>query len=513
MIQTERIIKLNEKNILEGYYILYWMQASVRSEYNHALEYAIELANKVKKPLFVFFGITENFPEANLRHYYFLLEGLAEAETGLKKRKIKLICRFCDPSKEVISLSNKACAVVCDRGYLRVQKQWRKHAAENIKCAVYQVESEAIVPVNEASDKEEFAARTLRPKITKKLEKYLIAPPVNKVDISSLGLNIEADRPDIDNSGTRSSAAVKGSGVSRVRGLEAISEIGGKNLSGHNNGIIDLSDIGALITKMSSIDRSVFRSPYFKGGEAAALAATEDFIDNRLDTYDTMRNDPALNHLSHLSPYLHFGHISPLKIAMAIKNSKAPAEAKEKFLEELIVRRELSFNFCEYNHRYDSHGSLPDWAVQTLDNGAKDKRPYIYETADLEYARTHDHCWNAAQLQMIVSGKMHNYMRMYWGKKIIEWTPDFRTAYKTALYLNNKYNLDGRDPNSFAGVAWCFGKHDRPWTRRPIFGSIRYMNEAGLKRKFDMEAYIESIAKMCVDNDYELDSLTHLMEK
>ena len=485
MIQTERVIKLNDNSILEGDYILYWMQASVRSEYNHALEYAIELANKVKKPLFVFFGVTEDFPEANLRHYYFLLEGLAEAEAGLKKRKVKLICRFCDPSKEVISLSNKACAVVCDRGYLRVQKQWRKHAAENIKCAVYQVESEAIVPVNEASDKEEFAARTLRPKITKKLEKYIIAPPVNKVDISSIGLDIIAYF-----------ATGKGD----------------KNLSSHNNGVIDLSDTGAIITKMSSIDRSVFRSPYFKGGEAAALAAMEDFIDNRLDTYDTMRNDPSLNHLSHLSPYLHFGHISPLKIALTVKNSKAPAEAKEKFLEELIVRRELSFNFCEFNLRYDSHGSLPDWAVQTLDNGSKDKRPYIYETADLEYARTHDHCWNAAQLQMIVSGKMHNYMRMYWGKKIIEWTPDFRTAYKTALYLNNKYNLDGRDPNSFAGVAWCFGKHDRPWTRRPIFGSIRYMNEAGLKRKFDMEAYIESIATMCADNNYELDSLTHLME-
>jgi deoxyribodipyrimidine photo-lyase len=486
MIQTERVKKLNDNSILEGDYILYWMQASVRSEYNHALEYAIELANKVKKPLFVFFGVTEDFPEANLRHYYFLLEGLAEAEAGLKKRKIKLICRFCDPSKEVISLSKKACAVVCDRGYLRVQKQWRRHAAENIKCAVYQVESEAIVPVNEASDKEEFAARTLRPKITKKLEKYLIAPPVNKVDISSIGLDIIA-------------YFATGKGC--------------KDLSSHNNAIIDLSDIGALITKMSSIDRSVFRSPYFKGGEAAALAAMEDFIETRLDTYDTMRNDPSLNHLSHLSPYLHFGHISPLKIAIAIKNSKAPAEAKEKFLEELIVRRELSFNFCEYNLRYDSHGSLPDWTVQTLDNGSKDKRPYIYETADLEYARTHDHCWNAAQLQMIVSGKMHNYMRMYWGKKIIEWTPDFRTAYKTALYLNNKYNLDGRDPNSFAGVAWCFGKHDRPWTRRPIFGSIRYMNEAGLKRKFDMEAYIESIANICSDNNYELDSLTHLMEK
>ncbi len=498
MIQSERVKKLNENNILEGYYILYWMQVSVRAEYNHALEYAIKLANEANKPLLVFFGVTKTFPEANFRHFYFLLEGLADVESALKKKNIKLLCRFCDPSDEVIKLSEKACAVIFDRGYLRIQKNWRKSAAEKIKCAIYQVESEAAAPVNEVSDKEEFAARTLRPKITKKLEKYLITLPADKVNISSLDFNINENRT--------------GKGNQKQAVLNPADKINAAE-RGASSDIIDLSDIDALIDNMNPIDNTVFKSPYYKGGCGAAKAALIDFIENRLHNYDTMRNDPSLNHLSHLSPYLHFGHISPIYIALEIKKSKTPAEAKDKFLEELIVRRELSFNFCEYNANYDSHECLPDWVIQTLNNARNDKRPYIYELSDFENARTHDHCWNAAQLEMVVSGKMHNYMRMYWGKKIIEWTRDYKEAYKIMLYLNNKYNLDGRDPNSFAGIAWCFGKHDRPWTRRPIFGSVRYMNEAGLKRKFDMEAYIQRIAKMCANNNYRLDSLTHLMEK
>lgn len=503
MIQSGRVKKLNDEPTLDGDYILYWMQASVRVEYNHALEYAMELANREKKPLIAVFGVTENFPEANLRHYRFLLEGLRCAEAGLKKRGVKLFCLLSDPAEAAVALSKKACAAVFDRGYLRTQRQWRKSAAAEMKCAVYQVESEAVVPVGEASDKEEFAARTLRPKIARLLEKYLIAPPVNKADISSAGMGV-------DSLLAETAASRGGSGRASDN---AVGPTHRRDRAHRVKGAIELDDIDAVLAAMKTIDRSVPASPYFAGGEKAALAAMEDFIENRLETYDTMRNDPSLNHLSHLSPYLHFGHISPLKIALAVKNSKAPAEAKAKFLEELIVRRELSFNFCEYNDNYDSWLALPGWAVQTLERGGKDERPYIYELPDLERARTHDHCWNAAQLQMIVSGKMHNYMRMYWGKKIIEWTPDFRTAYKTALYLNNKYNLDGRDPNSFAGVAWCFGKHDRPWTHRPVFGSVRYMNEAGLRRKFDMEAYIEGVAKMCAENGYKLDSLTHLMEK
>ncbi|HPG56267.1 MAG TPA: deoxyribodipyrimidine photo-lyase [Candidatus Wallbacteria bacterium] len=467
-MQNERIKKLNSNNPLEGDYILYWMQASVRSEYNHALEFAINLANELKKPLLAFFAIYGRYPEANLRHFHFLLEGLDDTEKLLEKRKIKLVCRICDPVNEIVKLSQKACAVVTDRGYLRIQKEWRKSAAEKVKCAFYQVESEAVVPVNEASGKEEFAARTLRPKIHKKLDKYLITLPQGKVGASSLGLKI----------------------------------------SGEYFAPADFN-----ISQLNNIDKTVFKSPRFTGGETRALETVKDFIETRLHNYDSMRNDPALNHLSHISPYLHFGQISPVHIALLIKNSDAPAAAKEKFLEELIVRRELSFNFCEYNDKYDSHESLPEWAVQTLEGRAIDKRPYIYEMDDFEKARTHDHCWNAAQLEMIVTGKMHNYMRMYWGKKIIEWTPNYKEAYKTAIYLNNKYSLDGRDPNSFAGVAWCFGKHDRPWTRRPVFGSIRYMNEAGLKRKFDMESYIQRVAKLCSDNNYELDSLTHLMEK
>ncbi len=507
MIQNERIKRLNEMPVIENEnYVLYWMQAAVRTEYNHALEYSIELANRLKKPLFVFFGVTENYPEANLRHFYFLLESIADVKTGLNKRKIGFICRLCEPADEAVKLSSKACAVVCDRGYLAHQKLWRIRAASEIKKAVFQVETDAVVPVNEVSDKEEFAARTLRPKITGLLEKFLIAPRVNKIDIAS-------DRMILPLCGGETGLKKHDNSINIKNKYKEGNQKNQNNDNGINDIIENNRGIDLIINKMKYIDRSVFKSPYFTGGENTAKTLLEEFIEIKLGSYHIARNEPKLDNLSKLSPYLHFGNISPIYAALKVKSSKSPVEAVEKFLEELIVRRELSFNFCEYNENYGSSDCLPEWSVKTLDGRSKDERPYIYSQKDFEFARTHDHCWNAAQLEMVVLGKMHNYMRMYWGKKIIEWTPDYKTAYKIILYLNNKYSLDGRDPNSFAGAAWCFGKHDRPWTVRPVFGSIRYMNEAGLKRKFDMNAYIEKIANICADNNYKLDSLTHLMEE
>jgi len=201
--------------------------------------------------------------------------------------------------------------------------------------------------------------------------------------------------------------------------------------------------------------------------------------------------------VSHMSPYLHFGQISPLYIALQARRAReAPVEAREAFLEELIVRRELSMNFVYRNPKYDRYAALPAWARRSLARHARDARPYRYGPKRLENARTHDPFWNAAQREMTITGKMHNTMRMYWGKKIIEWSASPEEAFRRALYLNNKYELDGRDPNSFAGVAWCFGKHDRPWTERPVFGYVRYMNDRGLRRKYDMDAYLRKIASL-----------------
>lgn len=255
----------------------------------------------------------------------------------------------------------------------------------------------------------------------------------------------------------------------------------------------DLTDLEKAISKLK-IDRGVKKVSTFRGGTSAAKEYLQVFLKKKLDYFAQRRNDPTEDSLSHLSPYLHFGQISPLYVALKVLETNSPG--KETFLEELIIRRELSMNFVFYNHQYDSFGGLPEWAKKALKEHQKDKKPYLYSLEELEAARTHDPYWNAAQKEMALTGKMHGYMRMYWGKKIIEWSKDPEDAFRHALYLNNKYELDGRDPNSFAGVAWCFGKHDRPWAERPIFGKVRFMNDKGLERKFEIEKYVEKIKKL-----------------
>ncbi len=443
MIQKERIRSLNQKSIKKGTYVLYWMQASQRAEYNHALEYAISKANELHQPVIVFFGMTDHFPEANERHYAFMLEGLREVKRSLEKRGIQLVILHESPEKGVMQLSKKASLVVVDRGYLRIQRAWRENVAKRIDCSFIQVESDVIVPIEETSPKEEYAAATIRSKIHKKLNHFLI--PLKQSDPT-----VDSSSMDFD--------------------------------------FFDMDDAGKAISKLR-IDRSVQKVSFFKGGTEEARKHLEVFLEGKLDRFPELRNDPTLDYLSQMSPYLHFGQISPLFIALKVKEIKSPGI--EAFLEELIIRRELSMNFVFYNGKYDSFESIPEWAKKSLRSHQKDKREYLYRLEELEQAKTHDPYWNAAQREMVVKGKMHGYMRMYWGKKIIEWSKTPEEAFCAALYLNNKYELDGRDPNGFTGVAWCFGKHDRPWGERPIFGNVRYMNDRGLKRKFDADRYVE----------------------
>jgi deoxyribodipyrimidine photo-lyase len=252
----------------------------------------------------------------------------------------------------------------------------------------------------------------------------------------------------------------------------------------------DISDVGKAISKLH-IDRTVQKVSSFQGGTQEARNHLEVFLEGKLDQFPELRNDPTLDYLSHMSPYLHFGQISPLFIALKASETKSPGT--EAFLEELIVRRELSMNFVYYNKKYDLFEAVPEWAKKTLRAHKKDKRQYTYTLEELEPAKTHDPYWNAAQKEMVIKGKMHGYMRMYWGKKIIEWSRTPEGAFRSTLYLNNKYELDGRDPNGFTGVAWCFGKHDRPWGERPIFGNVRYMNDKGLRRKFDADGYVKRV--------------------
>ena len=443
MIQKERVRLLNEKSLRKRKYVLYWMQASQRTEYNHALEFAILKANELRQPLIVFFGITDQFPEANERHYTFMLEGLKEVKDSLRKRGIQMVIRHESPEAGALRLATRASIAVVDRGYLRIQRAWREDAFKKMECPLFQVESDVIVPVEETSPKEEYAAATIRSKLKRKLDAFLVPLKEHEPIIDSLSLDFDS---------------------------------------------FDIDDLEKSTSKLR-IDRSVKRVDSFHGGTKEAKSHLEIFLDSKLDRFPELRNDPTLDDASHMSPYLHFGQISPLYIALQVSETGGPGI--EAFLEELIIRRELSMNFVFYNEKYDSFEAIPDWAKKTLKNHQKDKRSYLYSLKELEGAKTHDPYWNAAQKEMLHRGKMHGYMRMYWGKKILEWTRTPEEAFRKALYLNNKYELDGRDPNGFTGVAWCFGKHDRPWGERPIFGNVRYMNDKGLKRKFDADGYVK----------------------
>jgi deoxyribodipyrimidine photo-lyase len=454
MIQKERIGFFNRNAARNGRYILYWMQAAQRAQWNHALEFAIQTANDRGKPLLAVFVLTD-YPEANLRHYQFMLEGLAHTQKDLAKRGVLLAIQKGQPKEVIPRLARQADVVITDEGYLRIQRQWRRDVAEAVDCTMVGVVTNVIVPVPFASDKENFSAGTLRPRMHKRLSEFLVPLKQTKLKVPSF-CHSELD-PESSN--------------------------------------VDLVDIPAVL-KGLNIDRSVPPSKIYKGGPDEAKKRLKNFIAEKLDQYGSKRCDPTLDIQSHLSPYLHFGQISPLEVAMEVSKTRSPG--KEAFLEELIVRRELAFNYVWYNPKYDQYNALPNWALNTLRVHAKDKREYLYSLEQLEKAKTHDPAWNAAQMEMVITGKMHNYMRMYWGKKILEWTRSPKQAFQWALYLNNKYQLDGRNPNSFAGVAWCFGKHDRPWGEREIFGKVRYMNFAGLKRKFNVEGYVEQVKELSI---------------
>ncbi len=426
------------------------MQSSQRAKNNLALDYATLQANKLNRPLLVFFGVDHDFPEANQRHFYFMFQGLKETVHSLEEIGVKTVILDKSPELGATELAKDACMVVVDTGYLRTVKGWYRFVAEHVDCALMQVEDNVVVPVEEVSGKEEYSAATIRPKIRKKQQAFLtenkpLTPKSSSTDLAF--------------------------------------------------GSLDLANIDKTISDLK-IDTSVNPSKHYMGGTLQAEKDLEDFLENKLEKYAELKNDPSADYVSSLSPYLHFGQISPIHVALKTLESKAPEAVKAAFLDELIVRRELAINYVNYNPNYDSYNGLPHWCRRSLELHKNDSREVIYDLETLENAKTGDPYWNAAQQEMLITGKMHGYMRMYWGKRLLEWTKTPQEAYKTALYLNNKYEIDGRDPNGYAGVAWCFGKHDRPWINRPVYGNVRYMNSKGLERKFDMQAYIEKVNQL-----------------
>jgi deoxyribodipyrimidine photo-lyase len=335
-------------------------------------------------------------------------------------------------------------------GYLRHHRAWRRALARAVGCPLTRVESDAVVPVRVASDKEEYAARTIRGKLQRAWGGYLVDLDPRELKRDSLGL--------------------------RPSGL-------------------DVSEPDALLEKLN-VDRSVLPSQRCIPGREACMRRLQRFVDEQLADYAAKRNDPSLHVESDMSPYLHFGQVSPLEIALRIRDARDD-ENTDDYLEELLVRRELSINYVWFNDRYDSWAALPSWARATLRKHQDDRREDVYTRRQLDEARTRDVYWNAAMREMTLTGKMHNYMRMYWGKKILEWTRSPATAFRWTLEMNNRYFLDGRDPASFANVAWVFGKHDRPWQEREVFGTVRYMSAGGLERKFDIDTYVDWVDQLC----------------
>ena len=424
----------------DGAALVYWMQRAQRARDNPALDMAIALGNLLDKPVVAFLGLHPGVTRANLRHYQFLAEGLGDLAGELRERRVGFVLRR-PPAHRLRSWLDEVRPVMLigDENPLRQTERWREQVADWTPVPFWTVDADVIVP-SRLIETEQYAARTLRPRIHRHLDEFL--------------------RP-----GEEPVARRAWAGVSALPDPTVLDDL--------------------------PIDRSVPAVEGLQGGAVRARRHLARFVVDRLPDYHTARNHPDQDGTSRLSPYLHFGQIGPRSIALAVRDSGAPAESIAAFLEQLIVRRELAVNFVRFNPAYDRLEGCERWARQTLQRHQFDPRPHVYSAAEFEAAATHDPLWNAAQRQMVATGWMHGYVRMYWAKKILEWSADVADAFATAIALNDRYELDGRDPNGYANIAWAIGgKHDRPWPSRPVFGTVRSMSLASTSRKFDAGAYI-----------------------
>jgi len=438
----------------DGKYVLYWAQVNRRAGWNHALSHAVDLANRAGLPVLFYEGLTYDYPYASDRLHTFILEGVVETERALQRLGIGYLFYLRrtrhDPNDIVYRVAKDAAALVTDDYPIFPARRYNASVPLKLDVPYYAVDASCIVPMA-CFSKREYAAYTIRPKIRKLLPHYL--------------------RP--------------------VPSMRVRHKFHGKIPSFHTP--VASSDIPALVASCD-IDHTVSPAPGFPGGWSAAQRRLRRFLKRSLHRYANASNQPSENASSGLSPYLHFGHISSLQVALAVQDfAREHKLIPDEFLEELIVRRELAFNFARFTERPESLDALPDWARKTLARHQRDRRDPIYSREQFEKAQTCDPLWNAAQNELLRAGKIHGYYRMYWGKKIIEWSRTPEDALACILYLNDRYALDGRDPNSYTNILWCFGLHDRPWVERPVFGQVRYMSYEGMRRKTDVDAYTRSI--------------------
>jgi len=444
-----RIKKINNKTENnQGEYVFYWVINGLRINYNFALKFAIEKANQFKKPLLVFFGLRDGYYWSTLRHYQFLKEGLIELLESLKKLNIAFIVKKIDSDDDILSYAKKAVIFISDEVYLNGTKKRQEDLADKINAPFYLVENNSYYPVNTLLNKKANFSRQIRDKVFNLLNLVKKDFYLKKIKVNCLNFFPNFEKGDIE------------------------------------------KEFAKL-----NLDKKIYFKKFI-GGEKEAEKFLREFIEKKLPFYNKFHSYPEKDCTSNLSSFLHFGNISPVKVVdEVLKKYSLKDENVYSFFNELLVWRELAFNFVYFNKNYFNFNSIPFWAKKTLDDHKNDKRDYLYSFDDLEQGKTHDNYWNACQKEMVYLGKMAGYMRMYWVKKVIEWTNDWKKAYSWLVKMNNKYELDGRDPNGYLGISWSFGNFDRPWKERKIFGKVRYMSSTGLERKFDIKKYVEKVNK------------------
>lgn len=442
-VNPKRIRIIKDSQLRKGP-VVYWMDRDQRMNDNWALLFSQENAIETRSPLLVIFCFSSQYKDMTIRHLGFMFKGLMKLASNLHDKNIPFHLLTGEPDEVIPDFlrSHQAGCLITDFNPLKEKRRLLQTLCEKIEVPFYEVDAHNIVPCWVASQKQEYGAYTLRPKISKLLPEFLEDFPGVKFHPYKI--------------------KAKSKNINWQKLLEEF-----------------------------PVDRSVPEVKWIIPGEDEAHKVFKYFIRKKLNNYHKFRNNPTLDGQSGLSPYLHFGQISSQRVALDVIRSNASKVAKDTFLEELIIRNELSDNFCLYNSYYDSFNGFPLWAQKTLQQHLKDRRPYLYSLSQFENGEPHDHLWNAAQMEMVLRGKMHGYTRMYWAKKILEWTPSPQEALEIAIFLNDKYELDGRDPNGYTGIAWSIGGvHDRAWGKRPIFGKIRYMSYQGCKSKFDISKYI-----------------------
>lgn len=481
-VPTIRISSLNQSTINpDGEYILYWMVAQRRLQWNFALQRAVEWSHKLQKPLLIFEPLRIAYQWASNRFHQFVIEGMRDHARIAKKYEVTYL-PYVEPSSGMghgllSSLAEEACVIITDEYPCYFIPRMTNRAAHKVKVLMEQVDSNGLLPLR-ASGRVFTTAASFRRHLQKTLLPYFATEHFPMVDPLSAS-------PYIKN------AIIPTQVIQRWKPA-----------------MIDQLLTGGLSSL--PIDHTVQATE--EGGPEAALKRLDTFLDQKLYRYHSHRNALDNGSASGLSAHIHFGHISVHQIAKAVfescqwspdKVAPKPSGSREgwwgapnyveSFIDELVTWRELGYAFCFHRpEEYDRYESLPSWALKTLEDHRHDQRPYLYRLDDLDSANTHDPVWNAAQRQLITEGRIHNYVRMLWGKKILEWSPTPEEALQVMIHLNNKYALDGRDPNSYSGIFWCLGRFDRAWgPERPIFGKIRFMSSDSTMRKLKAKKYVQ----------------------